>query len=150
MQEAKQLFLEYNEKGYSKIIKSYDYLIYNKFFSNSQTKKLKKDKAVLKSVINPDNNNLESFTEIPIYETYDENEQIDNINGILSQFKSYTNVDKLKYIKYLYQNSYKNIADRLLKQYEKQFTQDKETNKKLLQLRKNRTLYINQGKFNYK
>ena len=71
----------------------------------------------------------------------------DNINDILDKFDEEKNIDKLKYIKYLYQNNHQKIADKLLKQYEKEFNKDKNISKQVLQLRKNKLLYINQGKY---
>ncbi len=143
--EAKQLLLEYNKKGYSKLIKSYKLLLKIKC-SSKERKKLKKEYYILKSIINPEGN-LEKQVEFIPQETFSSCEEDIDINTILTQFDNYNNQDKLKYIKYLYQKSYKNIADKLLKKYNNQIISDKKSNQKLLELRKNRTLYINQAKY---
>ena len=139
-----KLFLKYNEKGYSKLNKSYKFLLKTNYFNDKQKKQIKKEYYYLKSFICSEKN-VEDNMEIPSQEIFEEREQFDEINTILTQFENYSNLDKLKYIKYLYQKSYKNIADKLLKKYEQQIIKDKNAREKLLELRKNRKLYINQG-----
>lgn len=141
-----QLFLEYNRKGYSKLIRSYRFLLKTSFFNNKEQRNLKKEYNFFKLFMCQEKNK-ENHINIASQEIFEEIGQFDEINTILTQFENYNNIDKLKCIKYLYQKSYKNVADKLLKKYEQQIIEDKKLNKKLLQLRKNRILYINQGKY---
>lgn len=146
--EAMSLFIEYNKKGYSKILKSYKFLMTNRCFNCKERYKFKKEYYVLKSVIEDDKKNEENHSNTDVKESFFFKDNItDNINDILDKFDEEKNIDKLKYIKYLYQNNHQKIADKLLKQYEKEFNKDKNISKQVLQLRKNKLLYINQGKY---
>ena len=146
--EAMSLFIEYNKKGYSKILKSYKFLMTNRCFNCKERYKFKKEYYALKSVIEDDKKMEENHSNTDVKESIFFKDNItDNINDILDKFDEEENIDKLKYIKYLYQNNHQKIADKLLKQYEKEFNKDKNISKQVLQLRKNKLLYINQGKY---
>lgn len=146
-EKAAEMLLEYNEKGYSRLLKSYRLLANCKCLSCKTRRKLRKEYCLSKTLIEPYNYDLRKKSNIDNCEDifYEENIS-DDIDIILDKFEELSNIDKLKYIKYLYQNSNQNIANKLLKQYEKEISKDKTANKYLLQLKKNKTLYINQGK----
>ena len=142
------MLLEYNEKGYSKLLKSYRLLTNCKCLNCKTRRKLKKEYYLSKQVIDPNGDDSKNKFDSDIDENffYEENRFDDN-DTILNEFEELSNIDKLKYIKKLYQISNQNTADRLLKQYEKEISKDKSANQDLMQLKKNKALYINQGKY---
>lgn len=147
-EKAAKMLLEYNEKGYSKLLKSYRLLANCKCLNCKTRRKLKKEYYLSKQVIDPNGDDSKNKFDSDIDENffYEENRFDDN-DTILNEFEELSNIDKLKYIKKLYQISNQNTADRLLKQYEKEISKDKSVNQDLMQLKKNKALYINQGKY---
>lgn len=149
--KAAILNLEYIKKGYDKLLRCYHHLSINKYFTVKQQRYFYQKYNQLSKILNENsysdnlNKNSKSLL-VELSEFMNEDEENVNINTVLNNFENYNNTDKLRYIKYLYQKSHKNIADRLLKKYEHQIIEDKDARGKALQLRKNRTLYINQGK----
>lgn len=148
IEKAAEMFLEYNEKGYSKLLKSYRLLANCKCLNCKTRKKLKKEYYRSKQVIDPNRDDSKNKFDSGIDENffYEEN-TFDDSDTILNEFEELSNIDKLKYIKKLYQTSDQDTADRLLKQYEKEISKDKSASQDLMQLKKNKALYINQGKY---
>lgn len=144
-EEAINLFIEYNKEGYSKLLRSYRFLINNRHLSSKDRKKIKKEYYLLMAILEPEKKINKDYNDKDIKENFFFEDNItDDINTILNKFDEYSDIDKLKFIKYLYQKSYQKIADKLLKQYEQKFCKDKETNTQMIQLKKNRLLYIKQ------
>ena len=147
-EKAAEMFLEYNENGYSKLLKSYRLLARCKCLNCKTRRKLRKEYYLLKQIIEPNEDNLRNNFDADIDENFFcEENRFDDNDTILNEFEELSNIDKLKYIKKLYQTSDQDTADRLLKQYEKEISKDKSANQDLMQLKKNKALYINQGKY---
>jgi hypothetical protein len=148
-EEAAKMFLKYMKTGYNKKIKCYKYLSKcNYVYNYKEKRKFYNKYLLLKNSLYNKETNLEKYSD---YTTDFLNQKETNnksINEIIEEFDSYSNIDKLKYIKYLYQHNYKAIADKLYNKYNKEFKNDKSVKNEHLSLIKNKKLYINQGKYN--
>lgn len=149
--EAADLFLKYNETGFSKLKNSFSYLSQCRSLFNSKERRFYKGKlwqinALKRDVkIADSQENVGNVKDNIFEETSYDREDID-INEILTNFDSYTNLEKIKAIRILYQNGFRKYADNYYKMYSKLLESDKESTKEFKRLALNRKLYINQGK----
>lgn len=152
--KAMVLFEKYIEIGYYKLSKAYYYLL--KCNRKSGLKKLvgthkrkeKLDLALAKigdydliKEHSPTNNRSEDYDNFHDYN----NKNID-IKDITNNLGLYSDIEKLKTIRLLYQNNYVSLADKYLKKYYKNLSANKDIAREFNKLKLNRKLYINQGK----
>ncbi len=143
--EAVKMFKKYIKNGgYNKIAKTYKYLyrctrIFDKKERYDYFEQYKSYKKISKFL---ENEFINTEEEYDFAKT--------DVQNIINDFDSYSNSKKLRALRYLYQKSFVSIADNLYKQYKNGFKADKTVNKEHSELVKNKTLYINQGKFNCK
>lgn len=143
------LFNKYIETGYSKLSKSYYYLLKcENGISPDKRKKIFKRKDKLDFALST----IGDYQLIKEYGfRYNEgfkdfkNEDID-IKDITSNFELYSDLEKLKAIRLLYQNNYSLLADKYLKKFYRNHSNDEVVIKQFKQLQLNRTLYVNQEK----
>lgn len=148
--KAAALFNKYIEIGYFKLSKSYYFLLRCNGLSNEEKRevyKIKREVDLALAKIGDyrlikEYNTRYAYT----YKFVDLNNTDIDIKDIINNFELYSDSDKLKAIRLLYQNNYVSLADKYLKSFCKNHSNDKCINKGLKQLQLNKTLYINQGK----
>lgn len=149
--KAANLFLKYNENGFSKLKRSFSYLSECRSVFNAKQRRAYKGKfsqinALKRSIKTANNQEVKESIIDNIFEDTNYNREEIDVNQILADFNSYTNLEKIKAIRILYQNGFREHGDNYYKKYFKILESDKESTKEFKRLSLNRTLYINQGK----
>lgn len=149
--KACELLEYYLKTGYQYLDESLMLIIKYKWLTKKEYKDLIVEQNIIdeiKSLIDIDYlnkmNNKYINSKLPDdYYTKISNKQLDDI---INEFSTYSALDKILCIKRLFQNSYIDIANNLLKIYKGELTKDESCKNEYMDLINNKQLYINQSK----